>query len=87
MLDLGAGNAPYRELFAHTRLYDERLVTVAALRAQRAPTSSRSADALPLPSESQFDLVICTQVLEHVPEPAAVLTECSACSAPEGRSR
>jgi SAM-dependent methyltransferase len=34
-----------------------------------------SADALPV-VDGSFDLVLCTQVLEHVPRPQAVLEEC-----------
>jgi SAM-dependent methyltransferase len=43
-----------------------------------------SADALPV-ADSTFDLVLCTQVLEHTPEPAAVLAECFRVLGPGGR--
>jgi SAM-dependent methyltransferase len=43
-----------------------------------------SADALPVADDS-LDLVLCTQVLEHVPEPAAVLSECFRVLRPGGR--
>jgi SAM-dependent methyltransferase len=83
VLDLGAGNAPYRELFAHTRYvttdWSESLHDGASRADIVAP-----ADSLPVPDGS-FSLVLCTQVLEHVPEPARVLAECSRVLEPGGR--
>jgi len=83
VLDLGAGNAPYRELFRHTdyRTSDWK---------ESPHTGGRRADvvaqawALPLEQES-VKLVLCTQVLEHVPEPARVLSECFRILEPGGR--
>lgn len=74
VLDVGAGDAPYRELFAHTGYvttdWQHSVHEGAAAADIRAP-----ADAIPRPDGS-FDCVVLTQVLEHIPEPAAVLTEC-----------
>jgi SAM-dependent methyltransferase len=75
VLDLGAGDAPYRELFAHTRYVTsdwEQSMHPGA----RTVDVVASAEALPL-ADGEFGLVLCTQVLEHVPEPSAVLDECS----------
>lgn len=71
--DVGAGAAPYGELFAHTKY-----TTVDW--ANSLHTGSRPldivapADDIPVPDGS-FDAVICTQVLEHVPAPCKVLSE------------
>lgn len=74
VLDLGAGDAPYRELFAHTRYLTSDWSRSLHPGARDVDVVA-AADALPLP-EASFGLVLCTQVLEHVPEPASVLAEC-----------
>ena len=82
VLDLGAGDAPYRELFGHTDYvtndWGESAHTGAHSSDLLAP-----ADELPVAGES-FGVVLCTQVLEHVPEPAAVLAECHRVLQPGG---
>ena len=71
--DVGAGDAPFRELFAHTRY---ATLDWAESVHEGAPSSDivASADAIPV-RDGAFDAVLLTQVLEHVPEPAGVLTE------------
>lgn len=83
VLDVGAGDAPYAELFAHTDYvtldWDGSVHDGA-----RTATVSASADAIPLPDAS-FDTVILTQVLEHVRRPAVVLSEIARVLRPGGR--
>ncbi|MHB8658431.1 MAG: class I SAM-dependent methyltransferase [Solirubrobacteraceae bacterium] len=83
VLDLGAGEAPYRELFAHTRYVTSDWSQSLHPGARDADIVA-PADALPLP-EASFGLVLCTQVLEHVPEPSSVLAECFRVLEPGGR--
>jgi SAM-dependent methyltransferase len=73
VLDVGAGDAPYAELFEHA---DYRTSDWAASphEAARDVDLVASADALPLP-DAELDVVLCTQVLEHVPSPAVVARE------------
>jgi dTDP-4-dehydrorhamnose 3,5-epimerase len=82
VLDLGAGDAPYRELFAHARYVTSDWIKSVHPGARAADVIA-SADALPL-ADNSFGLVLCTQVLEHVPEPSAVLHECFRLLAPGG---
>jgi SAM-dependent methyltransferase len=71
VIDIGAGDAPYRELFAAQ--------TYVTLDHAETPHTGKvdligSADAIPARNGS-FDAVLCTQVLEHVPEPLCALRE------------
>lgn len=71
VLDVGAGEAPYRELFA-----EQAYVT---LDYADTPHSGEvdlrgAADAIPA-VDGSFDAIVCTQVLEHVPRPLQALHE------------
>ncbi len=80
--DVGAGDAPYRELFAHTRYTTidwEHSVHPGA----RASDIVSPADAIAAP-DGTFDAVVCMQVLEHVPDPGRVLAEFHRILAPGG---
>jgi SAM-dependent methyltransferase len=83
VLDVGAGDAPYRELFAHTTYMTndwEESVHAGGRRADfLAP-----AWALPV-EDSRMGAVICTQVLEHIADPADVVAECLRVLEPGGR--
>jgi len=77
LLDVGAGIAPYRPWFAPAADY----VTVDPVRdADVAGTAER----LPV-EDASFDIVLCTQVLEHADDPAAVVRELRRVTAPGGR--
>jgi SAM-dependent methyltransferase len=83
VLDVGAGDAPYAELFAHTdyvTLDWEGSVHAGA----RSAAVTASADAMPL-EDASFDVVLLTQVLEHVLRPADVLGEIARVLRPQGR--
>lgn len=81
--DVGAGGSPYRELFAHVDY-------VAIDREQTLHADAEeldivaSATDVPVP-DGEFDAVISTQVLEHLPEPAAALREMHRIVRPGGR--
>jgi glycosyltransferase involved in cell wall biosynthesis len=81
--DIGAGSAPFRELFDHLDY-----LTVDRPQSLHADASDfdvvASADAIPLDDES-LDAILCTQVLEHLSEPADALTEFARLLKPEGK--
>jgi SAM-dependent methyltransferase len=70
VLDVGGRIQPYRPLLA------ERVRRYVALDLRRTPLVNLVARGEQIPLVSNcFDLVICTQVLEYVPEPAVVIAE------------
>ncbi|MCX5653870.1 MAG: class I SAM-dependent methyltransferase [Planctomycetota bacterium] len=80
VLDAGAGNCPYKDLFAHTR-YES---------ADWKDGSTVKHDFLcdlhqvPKPDES-YDAILCTQVLQHVEYPQQVVREFHRLLRPGGR--
>ena len=67
IVDVGSGRlSPYRDLFDHE-------VYVSIDRFEHADVLG-DAEALPFTSE-RADLVLCTEVLEHLPDPTSALTE------------
>lgn len=83
VLDVGAGDAPYAELFAHTD-YVTLDWESSPHKGARSAAVSASADAIPLP-DATFDAVVLTQVLEHVRRPAVVVAEIARVLRPGGR--
>jgi SAM-dependent methyltransferase len=82
VLDAGAGDAPYRELFAHADYVTTDWQASPHAGARQADVVA-SLDRLPL-EDAAFEHVVCTQVLEHVPDPRAVLGELARVLAPGG---
>lgn len=73
VVDLGAGDAPYRELFSHCDYLTTDWEGSVHERASDVDVLA-PADALPL-EDGSADAVLLTQVLEHVPDPRSVLVE------------
>lgn len=73
VLDVGAGDSPYRELFAG-HVYRTTDWAGSFYEPNHEVDIVAPAHDLPL-EDGSLDAVICTQVLEHVPEPSEALTE------------
>jgi SAM-dependent methyltransferase len=73
VLDAGSGNAPYAELFGHCE-YVTADWPQSVHEGARQANIVASLEALPVPDEA-FQAVLCTEVLEHVADPARVLAE------------
>ena len=77
MLDVGSGAKPYRPFFTRAREYvgvDER---------DSGADLHAPAEQLPVP-DGHFQIVLCTQVLEHADDPARAVRELRRVVAPGG---
>lgn len=82
VLDAGAGRAPYRDLFKHTRYESADFEKVDKTYAP----STYVCDLKDIPVEdSRFDYIIFNQVMEHLPEPKLVLSELNRVLKPGGK--
>jgi ubiquinone/menaquinone biosynthesis C-methylase UbiE len=82
VLDAGAGDAPYRELFRHARYESADFEKVN----KQYATSTYVCDLVSIPVEDErFDFVLLNQVLEHLPEPKQVLRELNRVLKPGGK--
>ncbi len=72
LLDIGCGNKPYRELFAD--VVTEHIGCDVAQSSERVVDIICPSHDIPL-ANSSVDTVLCTQVIEHVPDPAALIRE------------
>jgi len=79
VLDVGCGSKPYQPFFATAASYIGVDVQENALADLHG-----AIEALPV-EDSSFDVVLCTQVLEHVDDPAAAVRELHRVTAPGGR--
>lgn len=84
VLDLGCGDRVYEDFITSCK-YIGLDVEVSG----RAPGNKKADifyDGLTIPfKDSQFDLIICTEVLEHSNEPEILLREMKRCLRPDGK--
>jgi ubiquinone/menaquinone biosynthesis C-methylase UbiE len=93
VLDIGAGQTPYRSLFAHCDYKSQDFMQYEGNEASElAPetwnygTIDYVSDVVDIPVEdASFDAVLCTEVLEHVYDPVAAIAEAARVVKPGGR--
>ncbi|MDP3539057.1 MAG: class I SAM-dependent methyltransferase [Azonexus sp.] len=92
VLDAGAGECQYRKYFGHTNYSAQDFAGYEGTSdgLQKEQWNYGKIDyvcditSIPVPDES-FDVVLCTEVLEHVPDPIATLKELTRVLRPGGR--
>ncbi len=89
VLDVGAGTCPYRPLFAHCDYRTHDFMQYEGVKlggtAQYGQIDYVSdVKRIPAP-DGHFDVILCTEVLEHVPEPIEALREMARLLRPGGR--
>src|SRR5690606_30772767 len=85
MLDIGCGTKPYRQLFAGQVTRHVGVDVPGSLHGRQATDAFSTATDLPFRDES-FDFVLCTEVLEHVPDPHRAYAEIARVLKPGGRA-
>jgi SAM-dependent methyltransferase len=88
VLDVGAGSAPYRSLFAGCEYKTQDFVQLKHEQLRSGGYAQidfiSGADEIPV-ADGSFEVILCTEVLEHVSEPIAVVREFGRILAPGGR--
>jgi SAM-dependent methyltransferase len=72
VLDAGAGNCPYKNLFSHTKYESADFCQV--VKEYGEITYVCDLNKIPV-EDNRYDLIYCSQTLEHIPEPGEVLEE------------
>jgi 2-polyprenyl-3-methyl-5-hydroxy-6-metoxy-1,4-benzoquinol methylase len=84
VLDIGCADGPLADLVPADRYLGVDLAASAVEAARAAHPDHRFAVASDLPASEQFDTIAALAVIEHVPEPAAWLTDLAQHLAPGG---
>lgn len=85
VLDVGAGIGRYRRLFDHCKYEAHDFGEEPSTRGKYTQLDHQSdVTSISVPDES-FDVVLCTEVLEHIPDPVKAMGEIARILRPNGR--
>jgi ubiquinone/menaquinone biosynthesis C-methylase UbiE len=89
ILDVGAGTCPYKQYFSHCNYKTHDFKKYHGVMLGNTTEYGKidyesDINNIPVPDES-FDVILCTEVLEHVPEPIRALEEMVRIVKPGGR--
>jgi len=89
ILDVGAGSSPFKHNFNHCVYYSHDFVQLNDMQIQDGEGYSKIdfvSDILDIPVNDSFaDVILCTEVIEHVKYPIAVIKEFSRILKPGGK--
>jgi SAM-dependent methyltransferase len=85
VLDVGCGGQPYRSLFSRAVTYTgiDTVDAAANFGYQTPDTLYFSGNTWPV-EDASVDFVLCTETLEHVPDPTVLIAEAFRCLVPGG---
>lgn len=88
VLDVGAGGCPHRKLFNHCDYYSQDFIQLSPSQIQNEEGYGKIdfvSDILNIPvSDKSFDVILCSEVIEHVPDPISAIKEISRILKPGG---
>jgi len=84
VLDAGAGACPYKRFFSHAEYESTDFEDIFDKSAKNKHNFICNLESIPKPEES-YDVIVNTQVLEHVPSPQRVIDEFFSILKPGGR--
>ncbi len=85
VLDVGAGSGQYRDFFSHCIYMTQDFGQEPATIGKYTPLDFVS-DIIAIPAESEsFDVILCTEVIEHVPDPILAVKEMARLLKPGGK--
>lgn len=88
VLDAGAGSCPYRGFFSHCEYRSQDFVSLGGeqLSGGQYGEIDYVCDILSIPvNDASFDVILCSEVLEHLPDPVKALYEFSRILKPGGK--